>query len=338
MNTLPTGELRNIGIVTALLAVAPLPVLGSTYYESILAHLLVVAMFAVALNIVFGQTDQLFLFMGGLAGVGGYGTALLADALGTSAWITLPIAALIAGLIGLAVSWVAAKLKFTIVLISILTLNLQIVLAEVFVGARGLTGGSSGFSYRYFSLEVLAGPLGVGDKVVLYYVMLALLVGLLVLYVWLVNSKFGVAFAAIREDEVAAASIGVDVVRYKVIAGFVAALAFGLIGAFYARESAYILPSAFGFLTVDVLVLIVLIVGGLRTTLGPVVGAGIVVALEEFLVTTFTDWREPIYGLLLIFLFLYFRSGVVPVLEDLAAQYGPGGDGTKETPTEKPAE
>ena len=79
MNALPADELRDVGVVAVLLALAPLPVMGSSYYESILAHLVVVAMFAVALNIVFGQTDQLFLFMGGLAGIGGYGTALFAD-------------------------------------------------------------------------------------------------------------------------------------------------------------------------------------------------------------------------------------------------------------------
>lgn len=327
MNTLPTGELRNVGIVVALLALAPLPVLGSTYYESVLAHLVVVAMFAVALNIVFGQTDQLFLFMGGLAGVGGYGTALLADSLGISAWITLPIAALFAGLIGLVVSWVSAKRKFTVVLISILTLNLQIVFVEVFVGAREYTGGSTGFRYDYFEFGTISSIVGVGEKVVLYYVMLAVLLGLLVLYVWLVNSKFGVAFAAIREDETAASSIGIDVVRYKVIAGFLAAFIFGLIGPLYAQEAGYILPGAYEFLTVDVLILIVLIVGGLRTTLGPVIGAGIVVAIEEFLVTNFTDWREPIFGIMLIFLFLYFRSGVVPVIDDLVEQYRSNGDG-----------
>lgn len=322
MNAVPTRDLRNIAIVAAILALAPIPVLGSSYYEGILAHMVVVAMFAVALNIAFGQTDQLFLFMGGLAGIGGYGTALMAETFGISAWITLPVAALIAGLLGLWVSWVSARRNFTVVIISILTLNLQLVLAEVFVGARDLTRGSSGFPYTFFELGGLAETVGVGEKVVLYYVILVLLIAALLLYVGLVNSKFGVAFAAIREDETAAASIGIDVVRYKVIAGFIAAFVFGLTGALYAREAAYILPSAFSFLTVDVLVLIVLIVGGLRTTLGPVVGAAIVVAIEQFLVTTFTEWRTAIFGAMLIFLFLYFREGVIPYAEDLLARAG----------------
>lgn len=317
MTALPRRELRNLGIAAAVLLVAPLPVLGSSYYIGVLVHVVLFAMFAVALNIVFGETDQLFLFMGGLAGIGAYGTALFTDWFGLSAWVTVIAAALFAGFVGLVVSWISARRNFTVVLISILTLNLQLVLTEIMVGARDLTGGSTGFPYEtYFSLDAIGGVVGLGHELLIYYISLVLLFAVLLVYVWLVNARFGVAFDAIREDELAAASIGVDVVRYKVIAGFLAAFIFGLVGAFYAREASYILPSAFGFLTVDVLVLIVLIVGGLRTTLGPVVGAAIVVAIEEILGTTLTNWRTAIFGILLIALFLYFRRGVVPYAAD----------------------
>ena len=314
---LPRTELRNVAVVAAVLAVAPLPVLGSSYYEGVLAHMVIVGMFAVALNIVFGQTDQLFLFMGGLAGVGGYGTALLTNWTGINPWVTLFVAATVAGLIGALVSWISARRNFTVVLISILTLNLQLVFVEFYSGARNITGGSTGFPFRYLSFSGIADSIGVSSDVVLYYVALVVLVLLLLLYVLLVHSKFGVAFHAIREDELAAASIGVDVVRYKVVAGTVAAFAFGFVGALYAQEAGYILPSAFSFLVVDVLILIVLIVGGLRTTLGPVVGAVIVVAIEQVLATYLTEWRTAVFGALLIFLFLYFRSGVVPFVAGL---------------------
>ena len=322
-------EARNVLLVAVVFALAPLPVLGSSYYESVLAHLVLIALLAVALNIVFGHTDQLFLFVGGLAGLGAYATGLTADALGVSAWLTLLPAAVLCGLIGLTVSWVAAKRNFTVVLISILTLNLQLVFTEVFVGARDITGGSTGFPYEYFSLEVVADAVGVGEKLVLYYLVVLLLVLTLFLYLRLVHSKYGVAFDAIREDEIAAESIGIDVVRYKTIAGFVAAFLIGLIGAFFARESAYILPGGFTFLSVDVIVLIVLVVGGLRTTLGPVVGATIVVAIEEFLSSAqnLQAWRTAIFGALLIVLFLYFRRGVVRSAREALVDLGVMTDG-----------
>jgi len=331
----PLGtEVRNVAIVAVVFALAPLAVLGSSYYESVLAHLLLIALFAVALNIVFGHTDQLFLFMGGLAGFGAYTTALLADALAISAWVTLPVAALACGLVGLLVSYVSAKRNFTVVLISILTLNLQLVFSEIFVGARGITGGSTGFPYEYFGLDVVADAVGIETKLVLYYLVLLLLVATLGFYLRLVHSKYGIAFDAIREDEVAAESIGIDVVRYKTIAGFVAAFLIGLVGAFFARESGYILPGGFTFIAVDVIVLIVLVVGGLRTTMGPIVGATIIVGIEEFLSSaqSLQTWRSAIFGALLIVLFLYFRQGVVRSARDVLSDVGltdePEGGGT----------
>ncbi len=87
------------------------------------------------------------------------------------------------------------------------------------------------------------------------------------------------------------------------------------------------------------LVLIVLIVGGLRTTLGPVVGAAIVVAIEQLLATYAAEWRTAIFGALLIVLFLYFRQGVVNAAFDLweALRETPGG-GPGGPPTEEPAD
>ncbi|WP_144905767.1 branched-chain amino acid ABC transporter permease [Halobellus captivus] len=305
------AEHRSIWIVAAVLAVAPLPVLGSSYYEGILAHMLLIAVLAVALNIVFGQTDQLFLFSGGLAGFGAYGTAILADWLSISAWITLPIVALLAGGIGLFVSWVSAKRNFSVVLIAILTISLQFVFSEVFVGARDITGGSTGFRYDYLSFDAITAATGLGSKLVVYYAVLVLLVASLLVYVRLVDSKYGVAFAALREDELAAQSIGIDVVRYKTTAGFVAAFLIGMTGPFIAKEAGYILPNEFSFFAIDVIVLIVLIVGGLRTVVGPVVGAVIVVAIEQILAANASSWRTAIFGALLIFLFIYFQNGVV---------------------------
>lgn len=340
MRALVRNELRNVAAIGLLLVLAPIPVLGSSYYEGVLIRLVLVAVLAVGLNIVFGHTDQLFLFMGGLAGLGAYGTALLTDWTGVTSWLTLPVAALLAGLLGLAVSWVSAKRRFTVVLISILTLNLQLVLSEAFVGARDITGGSTGFPYReYFSLGAIAEPIGQPEKLVLYYVSLALLLAVLLVYVWLTTSRYGVAFDAIREDETAAASIGVDVVYYKTLAGFIGAFVIGLTGAFMAREASYMLPGEFTFLSVDVLVLIVLIVGGLRTTLGPVVGAAIVIGIEELLATHAAEWRTAIFGLLLIVLFLYFRRGVVNAAADLVASHrGSAGGGAGGAAREEPAD
>lgn len=302
-----------IGVLAVVLATLPFIFGASGYYSRLLDLFLLFALLAVALNVVFGHTDQLFLFVGGLAGAGAYTTALAAEALGASAWLTLPLGVLVCGTVGALVSWVSAKRKFTVILISILTLNLQLAFVEFFLGARSITGGSTGFPFTGLGLAEAATAIGIDRNYVLYYLLLVFLVCVLLGYRRLIGSKYGLAFDAIREDEVAAAAVGIDVVRYKTIAGFVSAAVIGATGVMLAGFEQYVTPSLFTFLGVDVLVLIMLILGGLRTTIGPVVGAALVIAIREVLQNT-TEYQTAVFGALLIVLFLYFRSGVVPAV------------------------
>jgi len=328
------SEYRRIGAVAALLALVPFALGVSNYAMRIAVLVLVFSLLAVALNVVFGHTDQLFLFVGGLAGVGAYTTALTAAALAVPAWLTLPLGVALCGAIAGFVSWIAAKRNFTVILISILTLNLQLAFVEFFVGARSITRGSTGFPFDGLLLRDVADTLGIGRLVVLYWLLVALLTLSLAGYVRLIDSKYGVAFDAIREDETAAESIGVDVIRYKTIAGTLAGALIGLTGVTYVSLEGYVTPSLFTFLQVDVLVLIMLIVGGLRTTLGPVVGATVIVLLRELLSRS-TEYRTAVFGALLIVLFLYFRSGIVPAVADTAGRFrGRGSQPDAEAATE----
>ncbi|WP_418279822.1 branched-chain amino acid ABC transporter permease [Halorubrum sp. DTA98] len=308
-----TWDSLRIPTVVAVLAMVPLLFFDPslTYISRLFILMLVFATLAMALNIVFGHTDQLFLFVGALTGIGAYGTALTADALGISPWATLLVGALLAGALGTAVCYVAARRRFTVILIAILTLALQLAIIEAFVGARDITGGSTGFSFSGLGLVSVQNALGLHEHVVLYYLMLALLTGVLLLYHYLRNSKYGMAFDAIRQDEIAAEAIGVNVVRYKTIAGFISAFIIGLVGPMYAQLESLVLPGMFAFNVIDVLVLIILVIGGMRTLLGPIVGAAVMIYINEELQAA-GQWRTVLFGLLLIVLFLYFRQGIVP--------------------------
>jgi branched-chain amino acid transport system permease protein len=323
------GQRRIAIAIVAVLAVGPVVLaLGglpsiflSGYYSRLFNDFVLFAIFAVMLNIVFGHTDQLFLFVGGLAGASAYTTALLADAFGVSPLGTLFAGVLLSGGIGALVSWISAKREFSVILISILTLTLQLALSEVFIGARDLTGGSTGRPFPGLGLAGLESITGISASALLYYVLLVVLLAALLLYLRLINSSVGLALETIRQDETAARSIGVNVVFYKTFTGFIAAAGIGFTGVLLAQRQGFILPNTFAFQTVDTLVLVMLIVGGLRTTFGPVVGAAIVSLLEEALQLTFGEWETFVFGALLVVLFLYFRSGVVPALRDLRERY-----------------
>lgn len=319
------SEYRRILGVGALLALVPAVIGQSSYMVRVSVIAMLFALLAIALNLVFGHTDQLFLFVGGLTGVGAYTTALSADALGVSAWLTLPLGMALCGIIAGLVCYVSAKRDFTVILISILTLNLQLAFGAFFVGARSITGGSTGFAFDGLALSsagaVVESTVGVDGNVVLYLLLVALVTLALATYVRLINSKYGLAFEAIREDELAAESVGLDVVRYKTIAGVLSGALIGLTGVMYVGLTNYVSPPLFTFHHVDVLVLIMLIVGGLRTTYGPLVGAWIVIVVREVL-SVATEYQTAVFGALLIALFLYFRSGVVPAVERMGRRRG----------------
>ncbi len=314
-----TWERVRIPLVIGLLALIP-PVLfdpGATYQSRLFILVLVFGTLGMALNIVFGHTDQLFLFTGALTGIGAYGTAITADWLGVSPWMTFLVGSLVAGVLGLVVCYTAARRRFTIMLIAILTLALQLAIVEAFVGASDITGGSTGFrAFEGMTIGLLETDFGIHEHVVLYYLVLAILGATMVFYHFLTHSKYGLAFSAIRQDEIAAEAVGVDVVRYKSLAGFVSAFIIGLVGPFYATVEPVMLPGLFEFTAVDVLVLILLVIGGIRTMIGPIVGAAVLIYLREQL-ATFGQWRSAVYGLLLIVLFLYFRQGIVPAVDRL---------------------
>lgn len=332
------NDLRRIGLVAVLLSIFPFLFGASSYFMRTAIIVLVFAILAVALNVAFGHTNQLFLFVGGLAGAGAYTVALTADAVGVPGWVTLPLGMAFCAAIAALVSYVAAKRKFTVILISILTLNLQLAFVEFFVGARSITGGSTGFAFEGLLLDEIGEAIGFDSLVLLYFLLVIALAAVLVGYVRLIDSRFGLAFEAIREDEVAAESIGLDVVRYKTIAGALAGALIGFAGVMYVGMEGYVTPSLFRFLHVDVVVLIMLIVGGLRTTFGPVAGAALIVVIREVLSVS-TQYQTAFFGALLVVLFLYFRSGIVPALEEILGQYDrPTRGSEREGADERPGE
>ncbi|MGM0605282.1 MAG: branched-chain amino acid ABC transporter permease [Halobacteriota archaeon] len=320
---LPQTEYGWILVTAAVLALLPLLHLESTFWLRTYGRMLILALIAIGLNIAFGHTDQLFLFMGGVAGIAAYTTALLSqEVLGVTPWVMIPVGVFAAASLGALVSWISAKRKLGIILISILTLNLQLALEETFVGARSITGGSEGYNFEGLNLGFsgVGGLLGVNRFVVVYYLILAFIVGALFVYVWMMQGKYGLAFEAIREDDLAASSVGIDVVRYKTIAGFVGAGIIGLAGIMTAEFQGVVLPGDYTFARIDVLVLIILIIGGLRTTFGPILGAAVVIGLEETLGFA-VQWESALFGGLLIVLFLYFRQGLMPFASDLRDRF-----------------
>ena len=294
-----------IVVVAAILAVLPpLWFEDSPFTTSLAVKALVFASYGVGFNLIFGCTNQLFLCVGALAGVGGYSTAILSDRASLSIWAAIAVGTVSAAIIGGALSWIAVRRSLGIIFTGIVTLVFSLAFTNVLLGQRDLTGSETGLV-----LNEAAASLG-DDRVGGYYLFAGVLVGCLLVFRVLQLSHVGWAFRGLRDDEMAAELAGVDVARYRIYAATVGSAMIGLTGALFAYSSGFISPDTYGFQNVDVRVLVLVAFGGLGTLLGPVIGAAVFAILDERLSASL-ELREVLYGVFVIAIFLGFRHGVV---------------------------
>jgi ABC-type branched-subunit amino acid transport system permease subunit len=299
-----------IAVTGAVLALVPLWLGDSRLMMGLAVDALVFGAYAIAFNVIFGSTNQLFLCAGALAGVGGYASAILSEESGLPMAVGLVLATALATALGGLLSWVAVRRSLGVIFTGIVTLAFSLSFANLVLGQRELTGGETG-------LVVSAGAdTFLGERVAAYYLFLGMVLVFLVVFRALERSHVGWAFRALRDSELAAELAGVDVARYRVYAGLIGSAMLGITGAFYAHSEGFISPSTFGFGNIDVRVLVMLAFGGLGTLLGPVVGTVVFAVLDELLVD-FGQLRTVVYGLLIIALFLGFKRGAVPAAADL---------------------
>jgi len=265
---------------------------------------LLFACYAIAFNLIFGSTGQLFLAVGALAGVGAYASAITSDRLGIPFPLAMVLATGLAMLISGAFSWIAVRRSLDIIFTGIVTLTFSLAFDNVLLGQRDITGGETGIVVDAGSDTFLR------RQIPPYYVFLSLVLVYLVGYVLLHRSHIGWAFRALRDDEIAAELSGVDVARYRIYAGAIGGGMLGLAGALWAHVEGFISPATFTFVHVDVPVLVMVVFGGIGTLMGPVVGAAVFTYIGEVL-ASFSQLRLIAEGVLLIVLFLLFPGGIV---------------------------
>lgn len=298
-------------VTAATLAVLPPVWFGdSPYTTSLAVQALVFASYGVGFNLIFGSTNQLFLCVGALAGVGGYGAGILANETSLPMIAGVAVGTVSAALVGGLLSWIAVRRALGIIFTGIVTLVFSLAFANLLLGQRDLTGAETGLI-----VEGVPDRLA-DDRVGGYYLFAVLLVAFLIVFRTLQLTHIGWAFRALRDDEVAAELAGVNVARYRIYAATIGSAMIGMTGAMLAYSTGFISPATYSFDRVDVRVLVMVAFGGLGTLLGPVVGAGVFAILDEQL-TTSLQLREVLYGVFVIAIFLFFRRGVVRAVVSL---------------------
>jgi branched-chain amino acid transport system permease protein len=294
-----------LGLVALAVLAAIAPLLISNPYASRLAQLLFLnVLLASAWNLVGGFAGQISFGNASLFGVGAYATSMLWLA-GFHPFLTMPVAAFLAAVYGVLWGWPCLRLRgpyFAIATIGVAEAT-RIVANHV-----EAAGGASGLT---LPLEEDLGP------VLLYAVGAVLAVSAVLVSIAVRRSRLGLGLIALREDARAAAASGVNVARQQVTVFAVAAALTGLAGGYYALFTLYVVPEkVFGFDLSISLVLMVL-VGGIGTVLGPVLGAGIYLFLEQFVLASLADIHLAAFGALLIFIILLEPRGAAPRLVQL---------------------
>jgi branched-chain amino acid transport system permease protein len=304
-----------VAAVGAALALVPLWLGDSRLMMGLAIGGLLFTCYVIAFNVIFGSTGQLFLCVGALAGIGGYGAALLGDQLGFPIVVSVLLATLFAAITGGILSWIAVRRSLGIIFTGIVTLIFALSFENLLLGLGDITGGESGFFLETGSETFLR------ERIPPYYLFLGLVVLYLLVHGLLRRSHIGWAFRALRDDEVAAELTGVNVARYRIYGGLIGAGMLGLAAAVYAVNEGRISPTTFGFGEVDVIVLVMLAFGGIGTLFGPVLGAVVFTVLDELLIE-FGQLRLVAYGVLIIVLFLWLPRGVIPTVRSLWLRIG----------------
>jgi branched-chain amino acid transport system permease protein len=260
------------------------------------------------LNIMMGFTGLLSLGHAAFVGVGAYTVALAQIHLGLPFWISIPLAGVTAALIGLFFGLPSLRIRGLYLVIA--TLAAQFILNFIFVHWQAVTNGDVGLTVR--PANVFGFALNTETRV--YYLILCVVVFMTWFGSNVIRSRVGRAFIAIRERDLTAQVLGIEMVRYKLIAFALGSFYAGIAGGLLAYFNQFVNPEQFG-LVLSVFFLSAVIVGGMGSTLGAVLGAAFMTILPEILresallaghevgfdiSTILTPLRETIFGLLIV--------------------------------------
>jgi branched-chain amino acid transport system permease protein len=297
---------RNFLLATlALAALTPLAVHGE-YPLHIGIMIMFSVMLATSLNLIVGYVGEFPLGHTAFFGIGAYSAALLSVRFGVPIYFTIPLAGIVAAISGLAIGAVTLRLRGPFFVI--VTLCFAEVLRLVANNWIDLTNGPMGVS-GVAKPALIAAATGLQQKLWFYYAGLLLAaVSLLVCYRF-VYSNIGRAAVAVRENRFVAQSIGIWPFYLGLVTFVLAAAIGGLAGGFYAHYISYVGPEVFGFSFMITMIIMVL-AGGKGTLAGPVVGAAIVVFLEEYL-RDFKELRFSIFGLIVVAIVIFLPRGLM---------------------------
>jgi len=299
-----------------LMILATLPLWGNPYIIYLINLSCIAIVAALGLNLLVGYTGQISLGHSAFVALGAYTTAILSSKVGLPFWTCLIASGSVAAVIGFGLGIPCLRLKG--LYLAMATMSFGVVVEYVIVTWESLTGGIRGI--KVFPVTIFGYPLDSGNKI--YYFLLMCTVLAILAIKNLVRTRVGRAFIAIRDRDIAAEVMGVNITAYKVMAFTISSFFAGIAGSMYSYTMGYIHPEYFTLL-LSIQYLAMIIAGGLGTILGSIFGAVFIVLVPELIKAIARtsellipalkgkyneEWNIAAFGLL-IMIFLIFESG-----------------------------
>lgn len=310
---------RSVGALLLLMFAVAFPFLFGMYHTNVMITAFIYVILGLGLNIVVGLGGLLNLGYAAFFGVGAYTYGLIWKYVGPSFvaagfdpgwlfWISLPVAGVVAMLFGVLLSLPVLRLRGDY--LAIITLAFGEIFHMVMQNSSDLTGGATGISLipRPWFLGRKLAP---GDAATYIY-FIALVVVIITIFVVrrIEDSRVGRALEAMREDQIACQSMGVDLVKNKLITFALGAFWAGLAGVLMAAQTTYINPDSFT-LSESMIMLMSVVVGGTGSIPGVIAGAMILKLLPEYF-RMLAQYRMLIYGIAMVLIIIFKSDGLIP--------------------------
>jgi branched-chain amino acid transport system permease protein len=298
---------RNVVVMLTIVALASVPLyaawVGNNFVMILVTRILILAIAAVSLNLIMGYGGMVSFGHAAFLGIGGYVVGILAYEGIPSGFVQWPVAVVVSGLMALIIGLLSLRTRG----VYFIMITLAFAQMIYYVGSSlSRYGADDGLTiYRRSQFMGLA---NLSNKFVFYYLCLALL-ALMIVLVWrIVNSRFGMVIRGARSNERRMRAIGFPTFRYRLVCFVIAGMICGLAGALLANHTEFISPAAMHWTrSGDLIIMVVL--GGMGSLFGPVVGALVLLVLEEVL-SGLTEYWQIILGPLLLAIVLYARGGI----------------------------
>lgn len=300
-------NIRNLVIAGLLMFLVLLPVYvgfsGKIFLLTLFTRILILALAATSLNLILGYGGMVSFGHAAYLGVGGYVVGILAKEGVYSGFVQWPLALLVAALFSFVIGLLSLRTRGVYFIMITLAFSQMIYYVAVSLARYG---GDDGLTINRRSQ--FAGVLDLSSKTQFYYVCLLLLLGA-IYFVWrLVNSRFGMVVRGSRSNERRMRAIGFPTFRYKLTCFVIAGMLCGLAGALLANQTDFVSPAMMHWTrSGDLIVMVVL--GGMASVFGPLIGSVALLVLEELL-SGITEYWQIILGPLLLLVVLFARGGI----------------------------